>query len=75
MIPLSSLIYIFHALLLERKIIFIANDVSNLSLIIDSLLFLAQPLKTETYTLIPVLDERYLDYLDAPIPYIIGLSK
>ena len=52
----------------------ICNDTSQLSLFIDSILVLISPLLSSSYTLIPNLKENYLDYLDAPIPFLVGIT-
>mmetsp|Transcript_10489 Transcript_10489/g.10544 ORF Transcript_10489/g.10544 Transcript_10489/m.10544 type:complete len:87 (+) Transcript_10489:256-516(+) len=74
-ISVNSLVQLFHSVLLEKKIILVADDISKVSLLIDGLILLTQPLVSSSYALIPNLKEQYLDYLDAPIPYIIGVSK
>ena len=74
-IPTNSLITLYHSLLLEKRLILLSNDPSKLSLFIDSLLNLLSPLSTSSFTVISNLKEQYLEFLDAPVPYIIGLSK
>lgn len=46
-----------------------------MSVLIDCLLQLLYPLITNTYTLIPNIKPDFIEYLDAPVPYIIGMSK
>ena len=46
-----------------------------MSLLIDSLLILLSPIDTRYYTIISNLKHEYIEYLDAPVPFIIGVNK
>jgi len=70
-------------LLLERKILLVQNDQNSLALIIESLLILLYPLyaiKLYVYSSWIFVNISYLgssmtDYIDAPMPYIIGVPR
>jgi len=39
------------------------------------LLGILYPLKTGTYSVIPIIKKSYIEFLDAPVPYIVGVQK
>ena len=70
----QRIIQLFVALLLERKVILITKDFSELSILIETLKALLYPLQWKCIT-ISFLIPKLIDYLDAPVPYIIGISR
>ena len=72
-ISVSSLVCLYHSLILDKRIILIAKDINQISIIIDCLLAILYPLKTGTYSIIPIIKENYIEFLDAPVPYIVGV--
>ena len=62
------------ALLLERKIILIKEQFGDIALIMESLTSLLNPLKWN-FVFITYLTPNLIECLEAPFPYIIGISK
>ncbi|CAI2364368.1 unnamed protein product [Moneuplotes crassus] len=73
-IKINVLIQLYIAILLERKIIIITSDTSTNSIVIEILLSLLYPMKWNL-PIVSVLSEATFDYLDAPMPYIMGISE
>lgn len=59
---------------MERKIILIKKKFGDIALIMESLVSLLNPLKWN-FVFITYLTPKLLDCLEAPFPYIIGVSK
>ena len=68
------LMQMFVSLLHERKIILVYNESSNNAVIIEALISLLYPLQW-TFTNISYLVPSMTEYLEAPFPYIVGLSR
>jgi hypothetical protein len=62
-------------LILERKIILISKDVNKNAILIEALLDLLAPLNKTVFLNISYLKAEMIDYLDSPMPYIIGISE
>eukprot|EP00826_Nyctotherus_ovalis_P066106 TRINITY_DN9749_c0_g1_i2.p1 TRINITY_DN9749_c0_g1~~TRINITY_DN9749_c0_g1_i2.p1 ORF type:complete len:270 (-),score=71.96 TRINITY_DN9749_c0_g1_i2:380-1189(-) len=68
-------------ILLERKLIFIESDCANNAIITESLLQLISPLyfaftaSQWLFVSISYLTSAMTDYIDAPVPYIVGISR
>ena len=60
--------------MLERKIILISRDIHLNAILIETLLELLSPLNKSVFTNIAYIKHEMIDYLDTPIPYLIGLS-
>lgn len=73
-IKVNVLIQLFTAILLERKVIIVTNDVCNNAVIIEILLTLLYPMKWNLFLVANVTVDTS-DFLDAPFPYIIGTSQ
>ncbi|KAJ3120452.1 hypothetical protein HK098_004585 [Nowakowskiella sp. JEL0407] len=58
----------------ERKIIFLSSHLSMLTLASETLCLLMFPLVWQ-HIMIPVLPVRLLSYLQAPMPYIVGVAR
>lgn len=78
------LLEVVNILLFEHKILLIQNDPNSLALIIESLLLLLYPLyinkykhiySTWSFINISYLENTMTDYIDAPLPYIIGVPR
>jgi hypothetical protein len=70
----EKIIYLITALLLERKMVLIKEDFGDIALIMESLVELLAPLKWN-FVFITYLTPKLVDCLDAPFPYIIGVSR
>ena len=70
----QRIVQLFVALLLERKVILVSKEISELSVLIETLKDLLYPLQWKCIT-ISFLVPKLVDYLDAPVPYIIGVSR
>ena len=71
---ISPLLSVVHALLLERPTLLISDSVPLLSTAIAALLRLLYPLKWEA-TLVPILPEALIGYIEAPTPFLMGARK
>ena len=70
----EKIIFLIEALLLERKIILIKDNFGDLAVIMESLVSLLNPLKW-TFVFITYLTPKTVECLEAPFPYIIGVSR
>lgn len=61
------------ALLLERKIVLIKDEIGDIALIMQGLLTLMSPFLW-CFTVITYLNRELVDMLDAPFPFLIGVS-
>ena len=68
----KSMILIFASLLSERKIIITSRKLSRLSSIGLAFNLILYPFCWQ-HLFIPILPQSFVDYLEAPIPFIIGL--
>ena len=71
-LEISAIIKLWCSVLSEKHIIFISNQGYLLFAITQGLLSLIFPFSW-LYTYIPILPVNLIDYLDSPIPYIIGI--
>ena len=69
----KTLLNMFISLLHERKIILIHSNSGENALLIECLISLMYPLECN-FTNISYLIPSMLDYLDAPFPYIVGVT-
>ncbi|KAJ1344288.1 hypothetical protein BSLG_001428 [Batrachochytrium salamandrivorans] len=65
---------VFELVLTERKIIFLSSHYSMLNLASETFCHLLFPLSWH-HILIPVLPSRLISYLQAPMPYIVGVHR
>lgn len=70
-LSVSKLLQVFASLLLERRVIFIADKLSTLSRCAHSALALLYPF-TWQHTLVPVLPASLLDISCSPTPFVMG---
>lgn len=68
-----NLFQILLALLLDMKIIIISKDKGNLAVIFEILISLIHPFQTSSI-LIPCVNKDTIEFIDAPVPYIIGMG-
>ena len=72
-LEISVIIKLFVALLFEKFIIIISNQNMPLFCICESLRYLLFPFE-HSFTYIPNLPFEKKDYLDSPVPYLIGIN-
>lgn len=71
---LESVLTLFAGALLEKQIVVICSNLGILSAIVLSIIPLIRPFQWQSL-LMPVLPNDMLDFLDAPVPYIVGIKK
>jgi hypothetical protein len=64
-----------NCLLLERKLILISKDIHGNAKIIEAFMRLLAPLDATSFLNISYIKQEMIDYLDSPVPYIIGVSE
>ena len=69
----DSILEIFSAILLERKILFISQHKALLTQVINCFVSFIFPFQWK-HSLIPILPSSMIDILDAPFPFIIGVD-
>jgi hypothetical protein len=62
-------------LILERKLILISKDTQQNAILIESILDLLAPLNKSVFMNISYLKSEMIDYLDSPLPFVIGISE
>ena len=60
--------------MLERKVVLIKEKIGDIALIMQSLISLLNPF-TWHFTIITYLTEELVEFLEAPVPFLIGVSK
>ncbi|GFP87241.1 denn domain-containing protein 5b [Phtheirospermum japonicum] len=68
-----SVLTLFAAALLEKQILVVCSNLGVLSAIVLSVIPLIRPYQWQSW-LMPVLPNDMLDFLDAPVPYIVSFS-
>ena len=71
-VPLAAALNLFAALLAERRIIILASDLSALSGAVHAAAAMLYPLAWQ-HIYLPILPASLLDYLSAPMPFLVGL--
>lgn len=71
---LEHVLTLFAGALLEKQIIFVCSNLGVLSASVLSLIPLIRPYQWQSL-LMPVLPNDMLDFLDAPVPYIVGVQS
>lgn len=66
------MIIIFASILCERRIIFTSKKLCKLSACVQAANAILYPMNWQ-HIFIPVLPQALIDYLSAPMPYLIGL--
>jgi len=68
----QNMIIIFASMLFERRIIFTSKKLYRLSACVQSANAILYPMNWQ-HIFIPVMPQSLIDYLLAPMPYLIGL--
>ncbi|PON81616.1 DENN domain containing protein [Trema orientale] len=71
---LENVLTLFAGALLEKQILVICSNLGILSAIVLSIIPLIRPYQWQSL-LMPVLPNDMLDFLDAPVPYIVGVKN
>jgi hypothetical protein len=71
---LEEILQILTAVLLERSMVFVSDNLTILSAVILGLKTLIKPFQW-CYALIPVLPAPLLDILDTPQPILVGITR
>lgn len=71
-VDIRNMMVIFASMLYERRIIFTSKKLSRLSACVQSANALLYPMNWQ-HIFIPVLPRSLIEYLLAPMPYLIGL--
>jgi len=70
----QNMIIIFASMLFERRIIFTSKKLYRLSACVQSANAILYPMNWQ-HIFIPVMPQSLIDYLLAPMPYLIGLPR
>ena len=73
-LSIDQIIDIFQSLLLEKQIVFVSKNLGCLSACVLSWLPLLRPYVFQG-VVIPILPVEMFEYLDAPVPILMGISK
>ncbi|KAK4432825.1 DENN domain-containing protein 5B [Sesamum alatum] len=71
---LDHVLTLFAGALLEKQIVVVCENLGILSALVLSLIPLIRPFQWQSL-LMPVLPNDMLDFLDAPVPYIVGVKN
>ncbi|XP_048334758.2 uncharacterized protein LOC107424124 [Ziziphus jujuba] len=71
---LEYVLTLFAGALLEKQIVVICSNLGTLSALVLSVIPLIRPYQWQSL-LMPVLPNDMLDFLDAPVPYIVGVKN
>jgi hypothetical protein len=71
---IENIVTLFELLLMEYKLVFFSDCKSILCIFIESLCDWMYPLYWH-HILIPILPARLINYLQAPVPFIVGIEK
>ncbi|KAK8581845.1 hypothetical protein V6N12_072051 [Hibiscus sabdariffa] len=71
---LEHVLTIFAGALLEKQIVVVCSNLGILSALVLSIVPLIRPYQWQSL-LMPVLPDDMLDFLDAPVPYIVGVKN
>ncbi|KAL0338894.1 UNVERIFIED_CONTAM: DENN domain-containing protein 5B [Sesamum angustifolium] len=72
-LPLEHVLTLFAGALLEKQIVVVCSNLGILSALVLSIIPLIRPFQWQSL-LMPVLPNDMLDFLDAPVPYIVGVK-
>lgn len=72
-LPLPIIINIFEAILLEKKVIFVSQSKTVLGYAVEAFLAFIFPFRWE-HVIIPILPSTLKEYINAPVPLIVGIS-
>ncbi|OAY27060.1 uncharacterized protein LOC110603584 [Manihot esculenta] len=71
---LENVLTLFAGALLEKQIVVVCSNLGILSALILSIVPLIRPYQWQSL-LMPILPDDMLDFLDAPVPYIVGVKN
>ncbi|XVE78005.1 hypothetical protein DITRI_Ditri13aG0109400 [Diplodiscus trichospermus] len=72
-LSLDSILAVIAGILLEKQVVVICPNLGVLSAVVLSLVSLIRPFQWQSL-LLPVLPMRMLDFLDAPVPFLVGIQ-
>ncbi|XP_078427691.1 DENN (AEX-3) domain-containing protein isoform X3 [Wolffia australiana] len=73
-LSLDSILALFEGVLLEKQTVIVCPNLGILSAIVFSLVPMIRPFEWQSL-LLPVLPLKMFDFLDAPVPYIVGIQR
>jgi hypothetical protein len=73
-LPVAAVMAIFAALVLEQRLIFVSAKIPLLSACVHSAVALLLPFEWQ-HIFVPLLPRIWLDYLTAPMPFVMGLHS
>ncbi|XP_024626920.1 uncharacterized protein [Medicago truncatula] len=73
-LSLDSLLALVTGVLLEKQVVIVCPNLGVLSAVVLSLIPLIRPFQWQSL-LLPVLPAKMIDFLDAPVPYIVGIQQ
>uniref|UniRef100_A0A7N0UW27 UDENN domain-containing protein n=1 Tax=Kalanchoe fedtschenkoi TaxID=63787 RepID=A0A7N0UW27_KALFE len=71
---LENVLAVFAATLLEKQLVMVCSNLGILSAVVLSIIPLIRPYQWQSL-LMPVLPNDMLDFLDAPVPYVVGVQS
>ncbi|KAL3699207.1 hypothetical protein R1sor_017229 [Riccia sorocarpa] len=72
-LSLDNVLTLFAGALLERQMVVICPNLGVLSAVVMSLIPMIRPYEWQSL-LLPILPDKMLDFLDAPVPFIVGVQ-
>ncbi|XP_058749305.1 uncharacterized protein LOC131622297 isoform X2 [Vicia villosa] len=72
-LSLDSLLALVTGVLLEKQVVIVCPNLGVLSAVVLSLIPMIRPFQWQSL-LLPVLPAKMIDFLDAPVPYIVGIQ-
>ncbi|KAL0459343.1 UNVERIFIED_CONTAM: DENN domain-containing protein 5B [Sesamum latifolium] len=72
-LSLESVLALVTGILLEKQVVVLCQNLGVLSAVVLSLIPIIRPFEWQSLFL-PILPEKMLDFLDAPVPYIVGVQ-
>ncbi|XP_004493840.2 uncharacterized protein [Cicer arietinum] len=73
-LSLDSLLALATGVLLEKQVVIVCPNLGVLSAVVLSLIPMIRPFQWQSL-LLPVLPEKMIEFLDAPVPYIVGVQN
>ena len=71
---IDNILIIYRLMLFEKKILFIDDDYTRLSLVTDNFISLLYPFQW-VHTYIPIMSDQMLQYLEAFLPFVNGINE
>ncbi|MCL7031108.1 hypothetical protein MKW94_013205 [Papaver nudicaule] len=72
-LSLESVLALFTGVLLEKQVVVVCPNLGVLSAVVLSLIPMIRPFEWQSLML-PVLPKNMLDFIDAPVPFIVGIQ-